>query len=378
MGFNQRLAERVKLAAQAQPKKGGFWESTLENISNGEVIPIVSGSFRLEQVFRAMAGELSEKTEMEGPELTVVEMLIKQWASLFEYPMQDDYNLARVVQYYLVEKLRDQKDEKIANKVVRSDIVNFLKTSLLAIAGDDADYSDVIAGLENQMDELSFSEMVRQLDYPRFSEPIEDPFRILARFPLKFYITTGQSDFMERALMAEDKEPRTQVCYWSGEPGNVLKEHRTDQNFEPSIDQPMVFHLFGLENYPETLVLSEDDYISFLISNVEDTNNQNPIVPLNLRKALGTSQLLLLGYRLYDWDFRVLFRFLLKFRIKETSLRGMLLQLKQKEDDPKTKKTLDYLGRYFDMNKFDIEWSDTGVFIQRLWQEWDTNKQRRQ
>lgn len=369
MSFNQKLAERVRLAAQGAQAKKGFWEGTLRNINKGNVIPIISNSFRLEQIFRDMAGIPGETPETGGNDLTVVELLIKQWSSLIDYPMQDDYNFARVAQYYLVE----QKDDTNA----RREIVDFLKTSLLAIAGEDPDYGDVVAGLTDQIQEVSFSDIVRQLDYPRYPETTEDPVRLLARFPLPIYITTGQSDFMERALKAENKKPRTQICFWSGNISNVLEEHRTDPNFDPSVKHPLVYHLYGLENYPQTLVLSEDDYINFLVATVENTDTQNPIVPLNVRKALGESQLLLLGYRLYNWDFRVLFRFLLKFRSSEISPRGMVIQLKQKEKEiAKTEKALAYLGRYFDRKKFDIEWNDTEAFIQKLWREWDAYRQK--
>lgn len=366
--INQKLADRVRLAAQGAQAKKGFWESTMRNIGKGSVIPIISNSFRLEQIFRDLAGVPAESNEM-GGDLTVVELLIKQWSALIEYPMQDDYNFARVAQYYLVE----QRDDTNA----RQEIVDFLKTSLLAIAGEDPDYGDVVTGLTDQIREVSFSEIVRQLDYPRYPETIVDPIRLLARFPLPIYITTGQSDFMERALKAENKKPRTQVCFWSGNISNILEEHRADPNFNPSVKHPLVYHLYGLENYPQTLVLSEDDYINFLVATVENTDTQNPIIPLTLRKALGESQLLLLGYRLYNWDFRVLFRFLLKFRSSEISPRGMVIQLKQREQElAKTEKALSYLGRYFDQKKFDVEWNDTEAFLQKLWREWDAYRQK--
>jgi hypothetical protein len=368
MGYNQKLAERVRMAAQGAQAKKGFWESTLRNISNGNVTPVISGSFRLEQIFRELAGETAKKTELGENDITVFEMLVKEWSASIDYPMQDDYIFARVAQYYLVE----QKDDTDA----RREIVNFLKTSLLAIASDEPDYSDVVEGLENQIQEMSFSEIVRQLDYPRYPETVEDPVRLLARFPIPIYITTGQTDFLERALKAENKEPHTQICFWSGNLSNIPEEHRTDPNFVPDINQPLVYHLYGLENYPQTLVLSEDDYINFLVSTMENNDTTNPIVPYNIRKVLGESQLLLLGYRLSEWDFRVLFRFILKFRNNELAPRGMMIQLKQTEKETgKTEKTLSYLGRYLDRKKFDVEWNDAEAFIQKLWHEWEIYRQ---
>jgi hypothetical protein len=137
----------------------------------------------------------------------------------------------------------------------------------------------------------------------------------------------------------------------------------------------LVYHLYGLEDYPQTLVLSEDDYLNFLISVMDDTNTLNPKVPLNIRKSLGESQLILIGYRLSDWDFRVLFRFIMKFRTEGFSPRGMLIQLKQKDRELTNEKTLQYLSRYFGRKTFDIEWNYAESFIQDLWKQWNDYRQ---
>jgi len=363
MGINKRFAEaREKLAKEAHAKTG-FWEDILPHINQGIVIPIISNSFRIEQIF----GEGSEGTVSEEG-WTIDEQLTAEWASLIEYPMLDKQNLARVAQYYLVE----QKD----NPHARTKYLEFLKSFLLTIANDDADYADLASRLKTQIQEQHFSEIVQQLDYPRFPAGVDDPLRILSKLPLPIYITTSQSDFLERALEAEGKKPRTQICFWSGPISNAAPEHQTDHEFTPTITNPLVYHLFGLEEYPQTLVLSEDDYMNFLMAMVEDTNTLNPIVPLNLRRALGVSHLILLGYRLEDWDFRVLFRFLLKFRRDDFSPRGMVIQLQQDEKRiEKVKEALEYLGKYFDRRKFDVEWNNASTFIQKLWNEWNTYRQ---
>lgn len=381
MEFGQKLAERARRTTQVQPQEVDFRKSIVQNLGNEEVIPIISGNIRLEQIFRNLPKESTVNNGGEDRQLTVVETLVRYWAQSIGYPMEDDYNLARVFQYELVRKLKELKDEKVTerdiDKITRNEIVDFLKNSLLTLSSDDPDYLDVVEGLSNQMRELSFSEMARQLDYPRYDKTSDDSIRILARLPIKFFITSGQSDFLERALMAENKDPHTHVCFWSGEPSKVLKEHIAAKDYKPTVEQPMVYHLFGLEIYPETLVLSEDDYISFLISIIENTNNQEPIIPLSLRQALGESQLLFLGYRLYDWDFRVLFRLILKFRLRERARWGMVMQLEERERElTKKEKKVEYLKCYFDLNKFKIEWKDSEVFIKELGQAWNSSKRK--
>lgn len=368
MPTNGRFAAaREKLAKEASTRTG-FWEDIMPRINQGVVIPIISNSFRIEQIFREGNDVAGESAMVEDEALSIDEQLTTEWANWIEYPMHDKHSLARVAQYYLVE----QKD----NPQARTKYLEFLKTVLLTIAKEDSEYADLADKLKTQIQEQLFSEIVHQLDYPRFPQGTEDPLRLLARLPLPIYITTSQSDFLERALEAEGKKPRTQLCFWSGVISSAIPEHQTDPDFTPTITNPLVYHLYGLENYPQTLVQSEDDYINFIMSMVEDTNTLNPIVPLNLRRALGESNLLLLGYRLQDWDFRILFRFILKFRRDEFSPRGMVIQLRQDgKRVENVEKSLEYLSHYFDRKKFDIEWNNAESFIRKLWSEWNTYRQ---
>jgi hypothetical protein len=336
-------------------------------INQGMVVPIVSNSFRIEHIFygeKDPAEKIAEASQSYDDDFTIDEQLTKEWADFIGYPMPDNHNLARVAQYHLVE----EKD----NLSARAKYLNFLKDFLLMILQDDEEYKDLVSKLKMQTKELHFSEIVRQLDYPKFPQNAEDPLQLLARLPLPLYITTSYYDFLERALEAEGKKPRTQICFWNGAKSSAKTEHIPDPNYEPTPANPAVYHLYGLENYPQTLVLSEDDFMNFLVSVVEDTNTQNPIVPLKLRQALAESPLLLLGYQLRDWDFRVLFRFILKFRRDELSPRGMVIQLKQdKNKIGDVVRSLEYMGHYFDKKQFDVEWTSTESFIQKLSDEWN-------
>ena len=74
-----------------------------------------------------------------------------------------------------------------------------------------------------------------------------------------------------------------------------------------------------------------------------------------------------MGYHLSDWDFRVLFRFILNYRQSEVAKQGIFIQLKPKEE---IRQLLDYLRRYFNMKKFEIEWRSPEEFVQSLWEVW--------
>jgi hypothetical protein len=336
-------------------------ESILQNISRGCVIPVISSSFRMEQIFGELAVE-------DGP--SGVEEFITQWANFIKYPLADHSNLAQVAQYHLV----DRNDDLGA----RTEFLNFMKKFFWTMANKEVDDPALAAGLWSPIESMRFSELVKELDYPIFPEGTEDPLRLLARFPLPVYITTSQSDFVERALEAEGKTPRTQICFWSGDVTSIRKEHRTiiTEEFNVDITKPVVYHLYGLEDYPQTLVLSEDDYINFLISIAGDTDNSHPKIPLYLRGAVGESQLILIGFRLSDWDFRVLFRLMVNFRTGHTP-RGMLIQLQDKKKEASDANAIAYLKSYYGKKSFDIEWSEAQRFVQELWNKWDALRQDR-
>ena len=54
--------------------------------------------------------------------------------------------------------------------------------------------------------------------------------------------------------------------------------------FRPSVEQPLVFHVFGVLGWPDTLVVTEDDYFKFLIG---VTSQRDTKVPAVVRSALG-------------------------------------------------------------------------------------------
>jgi hypothetical protein len=353
MANKTRMEEIYEKVQTGENKQLDARESMLQYISRGAVIPVISSSFRIEQIFHELAKE-------EGP--NVMERLIAQWAKFIKYPMPDNSNLARVAQYYFV----DRNDDLSA----RTGIFSFLNKFLWNMANTEVQDPTLAAGLRGRIEAMRFSELVKELDYPKFPDGTEDSLRLLARFPLRYYITTSQSDFVERALEVEGKTPRTQICFWSGEMTNIRKEHRPiTEEFNVDSNNPVVYHLYGLEEYPQTLVLSEDDYINFLISIGGDTDTSHPKIPLYLRGAVGESQLILIGFRLSDWDFRVLFRLMTNFRTG-FSPRGMLIQLQDKENEDLN--AIEYLKSYYGRKSFDIEWSDAERFVQKLWNDWDS------
>jgi hypothetical protein len=54
-----------------------------------------------------------------------------------------------------------------------------------------------------------------------------------------------------------------------------------DENHRPSPTEPLVYHLHGFDQVPPSLVLSEDDYLEFLVAIPRDKGRNIDIIPLH-------------------------------------------------------------------------------------------------
>ena len=72
-----------------------------------------------------------------------------------------------------------------------------------------------------------------------------------------------------------------------------------------------MYHLHGHHGTPESLVLTEDDYIDFLVRVSREATTCCPTV---VQKALRSKMLLFIGFSLADWTFRVIFQGLIATR----------------------------------------------------------------
>jgi hypothetical protein len=144
-----------------------------------------------------------------------------------------------------------------------------------------------------------------------------------------------------------------------------------EPNYVPSVDQPLVYHLLGLDLVPASMVFTEDDFLNFLVNVSGDRRVVNQLV----QTAITHSSLLLLGYELQDWDFRVLFRGLIAQKRESRRWLSVAIQLTPSadgDDQPaEIRGAQSYLERYFDKAEFKIYWGSSLGFVQQLWQNWE-------
>jgi hypothetical protein len=139
-------------------------------------------------------------------------------------------------------------------------------------------------------------------------------------------------------------------------------------DFQPTVEEPLVYHLLGLDDDPATLVLTEENYFEFFGKAARDLQIQGGI-PDVVRNALATSALLLLGYDLQEWAFRVLYRGPIKAVFNQRRPHSLAIQLEPSADTgiQNTKSVRSYLDEYFRGYKFSIYWGDPADFASDLW-----------
>ena len=232
-----------------------------------------------------------------------------------------------------------------------------------------ADQGAFLDTLADELFDLTFSEVASRLGYPRYENELENPLRILAELPLPIYLTTNYATYMENALKTANREPRTEICYWHDDlEADVTSVFEQDPDYHPSVEEPLVYHLHGLDAYASSLVLTEDDYLEFLVKVSQDPD----AIPKRVAQALADSSLLLLGYNLYDWDFRVIFRGLITSKRASRRLLSMSIQLSPDQVGIRDfEEAQNYLEQYFDKANFDIYWNDTQSFTRELWEQWE-------
>jgi len=258
-------------------------------------------------------------------------VLAQEWANEHNYPFEDRDNLPHVAQF-------------VAYKV----------------------FGDVDAVKEE------FAEKFRGLRAPDFSNP-DEPYRILASLPLSVYINTHYFVFMSLALMSQHKEPQRVVCRW-----NDFEASADNPDLPPAYDPkpacPLVFHMFGHVGDPSSLVLTEDDYLDFLVR----TSDKQDLIPQPVQNAMKNNSLLFFGYQTNDLDFRVILRSLYRIWQGATTKKGSsyTIQFVHVSDDKVTAEQISRLKEYYNRYcsssmSIGVYWGSTSEFMVELRQRWE-------
>jgi hypothetical protein len=264
-----------------------------------------------------------------SPTLPTGVELSRALARDFDYPLHDGTDLARVVQFMAIDA---------------RDIVFPKKEILRRIAA---------------------------CGHPQFVG--DEPHHALASLPLPVYLTTNYDDFMVKALEGRRRTAHRDFCRWKPELASHPSIWQREPGYRPSFDSPIVYHLHGCDTLAESLVATEDDYLEF-IYNIAKSGSMTKTVdrawemlPPSIMKAISNHCLMFVGYGLLDWNFRVIFRWLvLSLRRTQTRLK-VAVQLSPSPDQAANEKAQAYLREYFH-HVFDVTifWGNAQQFISEL------------
>jgi hypothetical protein len=290
------------------------WMTLLKAIQNGKCTPFLGAGVCHGYV--PLAAEIAEA-----------------WAARFAYPLDDRKDLARVAQYLATE----------SNSAFTKD---------------------------------ELQELFATYSPPDFHQP-DEPHGVLADLNLPLYITTNYDDFMEQALTNRGRESQSEICPWhealrpklSRQKGRAASARAKGSpsllaDLNPTPEKPVVYHLHGVASRPESVVLTEDDYVDFLVS-----IGKEDLLPPQIEKAMTSTSLLFLGYRLADWNFRVLFRGLVYFIAKNYRRSHVSVQLVPVQPTAEAEQMLrakEYLKRYFDKLDVRVYWGTCREFMTDL------------
>jgi hypothetical protein len=134
----------------------------------------------------------------------------------------------------------------------------------------------------------------------------------LAQLGFPLVITTNYDQLLENALTAAGRQPRVAVY--------TPKLEATTDYRDPSPESPIVFKIHGDISRPETIVVTDEDYIQFVLR----MSNKEPYdpVPLTLKYYLTGWTTLFVGYSLLDYNLRLLFK-TLRWKIDSANVPDM-------------------------------------------------------
>jgi hypothetical protein len=282
------------------------WNLLLRRIKDGKCTPFLG------------AGVCSGK-------IPVGSQIAKEWAKNYDYPLEDSDDLIHVAQFVAVTIDAMTPKEEMCKKI------------------------------KEQLKEVS----------PSYFEIPDEPHGVLADLPLPVYITTNYDDLMVQALKSRGKTPVQEICRWNK---CIMQSKRTSPDFDPTPEKPLIYHLHGFYEVPDSLVLTEYDYLDFLAA----ISSNKKLLPSRIQKAFTDSSLLFLGYRIADWDFHVLFRILAGYLEISTKRKHYSVQLVPGNvPEAKKEKAQEYLDDYFDELDIHVYWQDCREFARELRTRWE-------
>ncbi len=314
-----------------------FWSGLIKMVKQGKCTPIIG-------------------PRVHGQWLPTPEQIARAWSIDHGYPFADTHELARVARYMASLQGED---------FPRYELLDTLMYELT---------ERIPEGLLPEEEFETLSEMVEAVGWQDLTaENPNEPHRVLASLGLPLYLTTNPDSFMTEALIAAGKEPSREICPWNDMLDGLPSLFADDPDYEPTPEEPLVYHLFGTDEEVDSLLVSEDDYLDFLVR----TSGEMDRIPDYIWASLTNSSLMFLGYSLDDWEFRVIMRGLVATRERRRKLKHVGVQLELDDaDEADVAAVQTFLQSYFQEADINVFWGSTAQFMAELRAQWEAPPER--
>lgn len=149
-------------------------------------------------------------------------------------------------------------------------------------------------------------------------------FEDLAALPFRLVINTSPVLDIEQAFLKV--KPRTVTDFYDRT--GPARPNPPD----PVVDAPLIYNLYGSLEQPDSLILSDDDRLAFLVSVITETPPVPPKVTSSLRDE--EQAFLFLGFSLHQWRLRLLLHVLASAGRRRR--KSFALELERSKLDPET------------------------------------------
>lgn len=213
-----------------------------------------------------------------------------------------------------------------------------------------------LTGLQTHAGKLA--RLIREAAKHHAQDP-QDPYRLAAELPAPVFINATPDSLLVEALRAIGKEPVVRHLIWR--PGQQPPE---PYEGPPTVAAPLVYHILGRFKDPASVVLTQDDHFDFLIG----ASGNRALIPKLVRHALSSRTLLLLGFQLNDWSFRVLYR-LIRSQAGQAQGRNLRFPHAAVQLDPEANQLVDprearrYLTERYGGDDVSLYWGGPDDFL---------------
>lgn len=244
------------------------WPAVLSHIKRGSCIPIVGPG-----LLEFLLGPTRE--------------MAQRWADTYHFPMSPDerQDLPQVAQFLAVNQSDPGFPADELGRYIRREVVE--RYGEVLTPGQDDDTDDRVG------------ELISQVGRHQRAKNPTDPHAVLARLPFPIYVTANPDSLLTDALVEAGKQPVVEVGHWNDQVDQPESIWDVEPTYKPSLERPLVYHVFGHVRDRQTVVLTEDNFFDFLLH----VNRGEWKIPETVAAALSKNALLFLGFQTDEWGF---------------------------------------------------------------------------